>query len=599
MKKLKLFTKRNIVFIIAAALILALSAGGVSVYAKYVTDVEVTKGVSLEVALGYNLSKANMQSALKALGTAPTSLVFAKGSEINDSDFTLIKSGLEATGSGSIGLYQSQSDSGKYYIAPTNTNDSTSKIYAPAYSYQLFDGTVANTESLTTLDLGNLDTSLVTNMGKMFYGLKSMTGIEFGNNFKTSSVTTMEYMFDACSALESIDLSCFDTSENTSMYYMFSACPALKTLDLSSFDTSKVTNMCAAFYGCTSLTSIDFGSNFNTSKCTTMLIMFENCNSLASLDVSGFDTKNVTTMSRMFNCCYALQKLDLSSFDTSGLKDQTYMFTSCRTLAEVTLGSNFSFRDSNAYLPTPSSTYISGADGKWYVKDDASVSGMTPTQVSTYHASQSKAVTYVAVKSTEPETEETTTEGETDTTATIDKDKFWENMYFDSITGLHFVSHGDVPNEYEILEDSEIQTSESENKIVIYVDDQENPTNLYVAPEKDGISIIAPQDLSNFLRVGESYSYASQLKTVSFINFDTSNVINMSSMFEQNKVLETIIVGSGFNTENVLDSISMFADCSTALKGQNGTAWAESNPTDKTYACVDGKDGQPGYFTQG
>jgi hypothetical protein len=40
----------------------------------------------------------------------------------------------------------------------------------------------------------------------------------------------------------------------------------------------------------------------------------------------------------------------------------------------------------------------------------------------------------------------------------------------------------------------------------------------------------------------------------------------------------------------------MFAYCSSLVGGQ-GTTWDASNPTDKTYAHIDGGPSNPGYFT--
>jgi hypothetical protein len=60
--------------------------------------------------------------------------------------------------------------------------------------------------------------------------------------------------------------------------------------------------------------------------------------------------------------------------------------------------------------------------------------------------------------------------------------------------------------------------------------------------------------------------------------------------------LRTIYVGSGWSTAAVTGSANMFFNC-TSLVGGQGTTWNESNPTDKTYAHIDGGTSNPGYFT--
>ncbi len=141
--------------------------------------------------------------------------------------------------------------------------------------------------SCTTIDLSYLDTSLVTNMSRLFMQ----------------------------SGLKELDLSNFDTSNVTDMRMMFTYCDDLVKVNLSSFDTSKVTSFDSMFWACTSLTELDL-SNFNTSRVTGMGYMFTSCYSLTSLDLSSFNTSNVTDMSLMFYNCYALTELDLTSFVT-------------------------------------------------------------------------------------------------------------------------------------------------------------------------------------------------------------------------------------------------------------------------------------------
>ena len=148
------------------------------------------------------------------------------------------------------------------------------------------------------------------------------------NGFDTSKVNLMDYMFNGCSSLKSLDLSGFDTSNVIDICVMFGGCSSLKSLDLSGFDTSKVTDMSCMFDGCSSLKSLDL-SGFDTSNVTNMFWMFRDCSSLKSLDLSGFDTSNVTDMSYMFKGCSSLVSLDLSGFDTSNVTNMDFMFEGC------------------------------------------------------------------------------------------------------------------------------------------------------------------------------------------------------------------------------------------------------------------------------
>ena len=214
-----------------------------------------------------------------------------------------------------------------------------------------------------------------------FAGFNSLVSINYNDNFNTSKVTNMSYMFLPIesgnwsryvtltssiknvkpsflvkttdvkiemmaggggryySIIEKLDLSSFNTSNVTNMFKMFYNFSSLKNLDISSFDTSKVTNICEMFAKCSSLTSLDL-SSFNTSNVTDMSNIFYNCSSLTSLDLSSFNTLKVTDMSYMFFGCSSLTNLDLSNFNTSSVTDMGYMFYNCSSLITLNL-SNF------------------------------------------------------------------------------------------------------------------------------------------------------------------------------------------------------------------------------------------------------------------
>ena len=219
-----------------------------------------------------------------------------------------------------------------------------------------------------------------------FAGFNSLVNINYNNNFNTSKVTNMSYMFMPAtpgdwgdivtltannkkvkpsfidrkndgvlemmisggggggggigfySVIEKLDLSNFNTSKVTNMINMFSNCGSLMSLDLSNFNTSKVTNMINMFSNCSSLTSLDL-SGFDTSNAINMSNVFRNCSSLTSLDLSGFNTSNVTNMGRMFYNCSSLTSLVLNNFNTSNVTDMGSMFNNCSSLTSLDLSS--------------------------------------------------------------------------------------------------------------------------------------------------------------------------------------------------------------------------------------------------------------------
>ena len=193
--------------------------------------------------------------------------------------------------------------------------------------------------ALKSLDLTNFNTAKVTNMGNMFNGCSALTSLDL-TNFNTAKVTNMGNMFEGCSALKSLDLTNFNTANVTDMSFMFNGCSALKSLDLTNFNTAKVTNMSFMFHGCSALTSLDL-TNFNTANVTDMCFMFNGCSALTSLDLTNFNTAKVTYMDYMFNGCSALTSLDLTNFNTAKVTHMNNMFEGCSALTTIYASDKF------------------------------------------------------------------------------------------------------------------------------------------------------------------------------------------------------------------------------------------------------------------
>ena len=171
-----------------------------------------------------------------------------------------------------------------------------------------------------------------TTCNTWFSGCKNLTEIKGIDNLNTEKVTSMIYMFDGCTKLESLDVSNFNTAEVKSMTYMFNKCSTLTSLNLSKFNTAKVTDMSSMFEDCTKLASLDL-SNFNTEKVMYMSNMFYNCSALTSLDLRKFNTAKVTEMNNMFYNCSALTTIFASDkFVTDLVTSSVNMFSGCKNL---------------------------------------------------------------------------------------------------------------------------------------------------------------------------------------------------------------------------------------------------------------------------
>ena len=98
---------------------------------------------------------------------------------------------------------------------------------------------------------------------RWFNGCESLETIEGLENLNTQNVTKMDYMFNKCSKLTSLDLSHFDTSNVKIMDYMFYSCSLLKTIYVSEgwnvIDDCSTTRM---FTNCTKLVG-GMGTTYN------------------------------------------------------------------------------------------------------------------------------------------------------------------------------------------------------------------------------------------------------------------------------------------------------------------------------------------------
>ena len=281
----------------------------------------MTEGPDFNTKLKALETTTNKIEHFKKSAVAPAASMNAVNIEDEESDYE-------------IKLWLDPTDKTAYYYTEPE------KVYLNTDSREMFYSKYneQKIKNILELDLSNFDTSKVTNMETMFYGLSSLTTLNL-SNFDTSKVTNMETMFYGLSSLTTLNLSNFDTSKVTNMGGMFAYMSNLTSLNLSNFDTSKVKYMNGMFYGMSNPTSLDL-SNFNTSKVMRMDEMFHGMSSLTFLNLSSFDTSQVTDMLGMFRGMSNLTTLNLSNFDTSKVTNMINMFYGMSNLITLNL-SNF------------------------------------------------------------------------------------------------------------------------------------------------------------------------------------------------------------------------------------------------------------------
>jgi len=383
----------------------------------------------------------------------------------------------------------------------------------------------------------------------------SVTKVVFDPSFAGARpTTTYDWFYDMTNLQSITGLSYLNTSEVTNMAWMFGGCTVLTSLDVSHFNTSKVTLMYYMFGFCENLTSLDLGS-FNTSKVTNMYSMFYRCSNLRTIYVgNGWNMAAVTSSSDMFLNCSSLVGGQGTTYDANHV-DKAYAhidggpsnpgyFTewkeayACYTSSNTTL----TFYYDNQRSSRTGTTYDLN-EGRYDTGWDTDGT----------NASVTKVVFDPSFAGARP---------------TTTCDWFYGMTNLQSITGMEYLN-----------------TSE-----VIYMNWMFYNCNKLTSLD------VSHFNTSKVIYMNQMFKKCTGLTSLDLSSFNTSQVIFMTYMFDGCTNLRTIYVGNGWSTAAVTGSTEMFNYC-TSLVGGQGTTWNSSNPTDKTYAHIDGGTSNPGYFT--
>ncbi|EOS7805162.1 BspA family leucine-rich repeat surface protein [Enterococcus hirae] len=458
--------------------------------------------------------------------------------------------------------------------------------------------------------------------------LTNVTEIEGLSQLDTSNVTTMSYMFYGMSSVTSLDLSNFDTSKVTSMYNMCTGTP-LKKLTLG--DTFKFVNGQGGLTSAwkredgkgTFYSAADFMKNYGTGDLTAgtyvsatgwwgtspynfdkntgtltieagelsgyeespwnsgtvdleaikkivlsgKVVAPENADLLFTGDntkgnltnvteiegLSQLDTSKVTDMSYMFYGMSSVTSLDLSNFDTSEVITMNYMFYNT-PLKKLTLGDTFKFVNGQG-----------GLTSAWKREDGKGTFYSAKDFMNNYGTGDLTAGTYVSVK--------------TDTWGT--------SLYmFDEDTGTLTIGAGELSSSAESPWNSDKVDVKAIKKIVLagkvvapedsaylFSSDVTGAKYLNNLTEIEGLNQL---DTSNVMNMREMFKEMSNLTSLDVSSFDTSKVTDMSYMFYRNGV--TSLDVSGFDTSKVTAMSLMFSGMKN-VTNLDVNGWNTSNVT--------------------
>ena len=512
-----------------------------------------------------------------------------------------------------------------------------SKLFQNCRSLQQIDVSNFNTSNVTTfasmfedcwslnsIDMSNLNTSQVITMDAICYGCTNLTNAKF-NNLSNDRLTNLNSMFRGCQSLKNVEFTNFNTSNVENYSYMFTNCRSLIELELQDFEMKSTPNMNIAwmFSGCRGLRTIYVSSKWGREVAQNdNYSTFYDCNnlvgeygtSIASLVASGVD-EDVAIKGR-----YAQIDEGLTSGNAGFLTTVYYVltptwFTNALAFTDKPhIDSITILKNSDA---TPSSALFTfdllGSGGlKGYITLSHRVGTDNYYDVYIYPPRNTGIRSAIDSSYLFSDRNLASTFSSLSTISNI------KNIDTRRVKNMSYMFYGAGLKEfYGDLIDTSSATDLS-----------------YMFADMDRISTIsiASFNTSNVSHMNYMFSDVSNLKSIDFGNIDTKKVKQMEYMFYLDEKLTELNLET-FDTKNVEDMSRMFAGCENlktiittrrfvttkltspqkhhlmferclALEGGNGTRFVDKNANnpssslDKTYAIIDGYEGNDGYFTE-
>ena len=495
------------------------------------------------------------------------------------------------------------------------THSSVTKEYAPMDESNSYVFTVdIENQTVNTPWISEADSIKYVEIGSKMSPVSTsgwfafLTSMEEGDftNLDTSNVTDMSYMFvSSCDNVTSlsfklIGLNDWDTSKVTNMFYMFALSGYYATTwnigDLSKWDVSNVnimTSMFAETGNYATTWNVGDLSNWNVSKATDMYGMFGACGYSATTwdvgNISRWDVSNVTNMGYMFGSAgykATTFNLDLSNWDVSSVTNMSSMFSSAGLSAttwsvKIPKKTGSLTNNTSKWYGSSDSVYAEPASGRQFtlpadvnvvVQDGSLASGETSTKsgwtgdsftfgVVPNDSSLTGVVSCTNGQSGSVKNNILTISNVTsDTTCTVTFASLSTVLYSDGTLILNEMStnrsnnittHGSVTKEYVPMDESNSYVFENQTD-QLWRDVSEYVTSEIVVEIGSNMKPISTKNWFRSL---------SAMGSADFTNLDTSNVIDMSYMFDNagNGGAETFILNvSNFDTSNVINMSYMF-----------------------------------------
>ena len=471
------------------------------------------------------------------------------------------------------------------------------------------NGLFKNCSSLEKIDITQWNTISVTNMGSMFYGCESLVKVNL-SNLKLNNVTNLSGMFIYCNNLEDIvGIDKWNTSKVTTLNNTFSHCNKLKQKvfeKIEKWNIDSLTNMAYTFEKCEGLERIDL-SNWNMSGVTTYSSSFYNCINMKYMDMRGWDTSSVRTLFNMYAGCTSLRSLHMGGLNLSNAETFNGLVELCTNLFDLNMsGVNINptnvgsfktifggpsyticpniidFSNTSASIINLFSTELRVKDGAPGiiiangVSDVSSINMNNLTNKNWRLISNNLIAYYQCAGSNTDGTSIITmdlagTEFNYQTIPDINNDKLYVMITSNSKPTTIKFNGSTTLEKVFYLETSGLISCENMFKDCVNLNDIYGETFW---------------DTSNVTNMSNMFEKCSKLTSLDVSNFDTSNVTTMSRMFHTCTSLTSLDV-SNFDTSKVTNMTAMFFTCNS-LTSLDVSNFDTSNVTDMNsmMACM-------------
>lgn len=479
----------------------------------------------------------------------------------------------------------------------------------------LMNGMFQSCRNLTTLDLTGWNTAKVTNMVTMFNDCPVLTTIYVNRNWSTVAVTGSVSMFSGCTQLVGGNHTAYNTAHTNKLYARIDepGTPGYLTMrpepyavytsanggftfyyDIKrssqqgetylidetadnplgynqsfrssvshvlfdpSFASYRPQSMRNWFRGMSNLTAVNGIQYLNTSEVDHMAMLFYGCSALTSLDLSNFDTSKVLALGYMFYGCSALTSLDLSSFKTPKVVDTSSMFGNCVDLETIYVGSGWDMSHLNSHsgmfsgctslVGGAGTAYNSSYTNKTYARVDGGTSN--PGYLTSASAREAYAEYENGTLTFYYDSQRSSRTGTT----------------YNLNTGYNFPEWGNDAT--RVLFDPSFANARPTSTYCWFA----NMSNL---ESIDGLLNLNTSEVTNMSRM---FDGCSKLEYIEVGSFNTAKVTDMGSMFMNCQKVRYLNVGN-WNTSNVTNMNNLFNSC-YVVESLNVSGWDTHNVTD-------------------